>query len=271
MLNPSSNSKVLSNLIKEIEKIDTQFPSIKARLDVADKNRQEAGHMYNRVVLEYERLRLTRNRLLCELRGQDVKGAEDILSKTLYHHTTYSMISSRKLKELKKADIEYLGDLAQAKMVKYRGRPLSLHPRQADGTYREAGVPVVGMKTIVYLESVLVEHGLTYGMFLSDWIRPIRLEELHGKIWNYEEIFNEEAWQLLRKIPHGAPWAFTRHLNDIDIPAILVGDLVQMSDASVLNMIYIGPKELGYIKQVLVEHGLSLNMKLDGWVHPRTE
>ena len=47
-----------------------------------------------------------------------------------------------------------------------------------------------------------------------------------------------------------------------------IGELVQKTEAEILKTKNFGRKSLNEIKEILAEMGLSLGMKLDGWVHP---
>jgi len=47
-----------------------------------------------------------------------------------------------------------------------------------------------------------------------------------------------------------------------------IGELVQKTEAEILKTKNFGRKSLNEIKEILGEMGLSLGMKLDGWVHP---
>ncbi len=47
-----------------------------------------------------------------------------------------------------------------------------------------------------------------------------------------------------------------------------IGELVQKTEAEILRTKNFGRKSLNEIKEILAEMGLSLGMKLDGWVHP---
>ncbi len=262
---PSSNSQVLTRILTKIEDIDVELTLAQSSLDNIGTQLHETEINYKRAAAVYERLRLERNRFLCELRGVDEM---DIFSNriTLWR-LGRQFFSERRLEELRKAGIVFIGDLVQAKVAKHHGKPLSLHPRLSDGTYREAGIPVIGKKTIAYLEKKLAEDGLAFEMSLPDWIRPTDLDKLPGEIRNHEELLNMEAGKFLRAVPSGVRSIFERHLyGAVKSPAVLVGDLVQMSEKEVLMMEYIGPKGLGYIKQALQESGLSLGMSLPNWI-----
>lgn len=273
---PTSNVIELSTVVEKIKSIDARLTQIRTALGEAETTIRNAEHNHKRFASKYEELRLERVKLLCQLRGQNYKEDPDVLSSTILSHVDYKsiwerLISSRKLQELEVAGIVFIGDLAQSKVIKSHGKPLSLHPRLSDGTWRNAGVPVVGAKTIQYLETILAKHELTFGTVLSDWIRPINLEKLPGEIRSHDELFNMEAGKFLESIRGGAPWVMTRQqYSKYDSePAMLIGDLVQMSEREVLKLEYLGPKELGYIKQKLSESGLSLEMKLPNWVRPQ--
>lgn len=47
-----------------------------------------------------------------------------------------------------------------------------------------------------------------------------------------------------------------------------IGELVQKTEAEILKTKNFGRKSLNEIKEILAEMGLSLGMKLEGWVHP---
>lgn len=47
-----------------------------------------------------------------------------------------------------------------------------------------------------------------------------------------------------------------------------IGELVQKTEAEILRTKNFGRKSLNEIKEILAEMGLSLGMKLEGWVHP---
>lgn len=47
-----------------------------------------------------------------------------------------------------------------------------------------------------------------------------------------------------------------------------IGELVQKTEAEILKTKNFGRKSLNEIKEIMAEMGLSLGMKLDGWVHP---
>ncbi len=47
-----------------------------------------------------------------------------------------------------------------------------------------------------------------------------------------------------------------------------IGELVQKTESEILRTKNFGRKSLNEIKEILAEMGLSLGMKLDGWVHP---
>jgi DNA-directed RNA polymerase subunit alpha len=55
-------------------------------------------------------------------------------------------------------------------------------------------------------------------------------------------------------------------LRNADIKYI--GELVQKSEAEMLKTKNFGRKSLNEIKQLLSEMGLSLGMKVDGWIQP---
>ena len=52
---------------------------------------------------------------------------------------------------------------------------------------------------------------------------------------------------------------------------IYIGDLVQKTEAEMLRTPNFGRKSLNEIKEVLAEMGLSLGMKLDGFVPPKED
>lgn len=265
---PHSSPEVLTQIVNQLGDIVTQLKIARESMHDTEKQLHEAELGYKRSAIVYERLRLEYNKILCELRGNNTK---DLLSDPVSSHCDWEAIcnrniSNRKLEELKKAGIVYLGDLAQAKVVRRHNRPLSLHPLLPNGEYRIAGVPIVGSKTIVYLEELLRKHNLTFGMKLPDWFRPVNLEELKGSVASIGELLDMEAWRLFERMHYSAPWCFSKWSE----PCLFVGDLVQMQEREVRNIPYVGPKELGHIKQLLLEHGLSLGMDVSGWVHPPT-
>jgi DNA-directed RNA polymerase subunit alpha len=51
----------------------------------------------------------------------------------------------------------------------------------------------------------------------------------------------------------------------------LIGDLVQKTEAEILATKNFGRKSLNEIKEILLEMGLGLGMKLDNWPHKKAE
>ena len=113
---------------------------------------------------------------------------------------------------------------------------------------------------LAYAAKILKEQMQIFINFDEDRIEPEIEQQLEGSIIPV----NENLYRSVEDLELSVRSA--NCLRNADIKYI--GELVQKTEAEMLKTKNFGRKSLNEIKQLLSEMGLSLGMKVDGWVQP---
>ena len=172
-------------------------------------------------------------------------------------------LSVRSANCLKNDDIVYIGDLVQkteAEMLR---------------------TPNFGRKSLNEIKEVLVQMGLHFGIKVPGW-PPENIEEL-AKRFNEEHSQENKgagAWaakdesRALEQLSFNP--MFLKKVDELELSVrsanclknddiVYIGDLVTKTETEMLRTPNFGRKSLNEIKEVLVQMGLHLGIKVPGW------